>query len=94
MKKVVIFILMALTFSVHAEEYKRPILQASDVIEFVLQHKNIKGEDVKVILLKFDYLKKLWHLELSPVGQSCFDCFPSFYIYDSENPKVITLMRG
>jgi len=94
MKKIIFIILLTLSFSVSAEEYKSPILDVSEVLEILFKHENLKKEDVKVVLLKFDYLKKIWHVELVHANEPCIDCYPSFYIQDSENSKIDKLMHG
>lgn len=94
MKKVLFVILVSLSFSLAAEDYKHPILIASQVIELVLQQEQLDKNDVKVILLNFDYLQRKWHLELAPSTKPCIDCYPSFYIEDAQDPKIDSFMHG
>jgi len=94
MKKILFVILVSLSFSLAAEEYKQPILTASQVVDLVLQHEQLDKNDIKVILLNFDYLQRKWHLELAPSTKPCLDCYPGFYIDDAQDPKIESFMHG
>ena len=87
-------IVLALSSSTPAQEFKQPLLKASDVIDFVIKHEGLNKTDVKVILLNFDYLNNTWHVELAPVTEPCIDCYPSYYIEDSKDPKIKKIMHG
>jgi hypothetical protein len=93
--KIPLFVILSvLSFYVNAEEYSQPILKASEVVDLILEREGLKKEDVKVILLRFDYLKSIWHVELVPANEPCIDCYPSFYIQDSKDPKIEKLIHG
>jgi len=94
MKKILLVILVLLSFTLAAEGYKQPVLTASQVIDLVLQQQKLEKNDVKVILLNFDYLQRKWHIELAPPTKPCLDCYPSFYIEDAQNPKIESFMHG
>jgi len=64
------------------------------VIDLVLQQQQLDKNDVKVILLNFDYLQRKWHLELAPSTKPCLDCYPGFYIEDAQDPKIESFMHG
>ena len=94
LKKTLFIIFVSLSFTVAAEDYKHPVLTGSQVIEHVLKHEKLNKNDVKVILLNFDYIQRKWHLELIPSTKPCIDCYPSFYIEDTQDPKIESLMHG
>lgn len=94
MKKILFIILVSLSFSLAAGDYKPPVLKASQVIDLVLQQEQLEKSDIKVILLNFDYLQRKWHLELAPSTKPCLDCYPGFYIEDAQDPKIESFMHG
>lgn len=94
MNKLFLLLLLALSLNVNAQEYESPVLKASEVIAFIIKHEKLKKEDVNVLLLKFDYLKNKWHVELEPVNEACTDCFPSYHITNSTKPIIEKEMHG
>jgi hypothetical protein len=94
LKKILFIFLVSLSFTIAAKDYNHPTLTASQIIEHVLNHENLDASDVKVILLNFDYIQRKWHLELAPSTTPCIDCYPGFYIEDTQNPKIERFMHG
>lgn len=86
--------LIALSSLVFGAEYSKPIHSPEQIVNVVLKSAKLNRKDVKVILLRYDYLKKEWHLELTPNNQACIDCYPSYYIEDTKPPKVKTIPHG
>ena len=94
MKPFVTASLIALSSLAFGGEYSKPIHSPEQIVNVVLKSANLKRKDVKVVLLRYDYLKKEWHLELTPSNHTCIDCYSSYYIEDTKPPKVKTILHG
>ena len=94
MKILLMASLLALSSFAFGDEYVEPIHTPEDVIKVILRSENLDRKDVKVIFLKYDYLKKEWHVELTPTRKTCVDCYPSYFLENAEPLKVKKLPHG
>ncbi len=89
---------MAYLFTLSAiawgDEYVGPLHTPEDAIKAILGSEKFDRKDVKVVLLKYDYLKKEWHIELTPSKQKCLDCYPTYLIEDTEPLKIKKIPHG
>jgi hypothetical protein len=86
--------LLAVSTSTLGGEYGLPIHSPEEVVRAVLESGSLNREEVKVVLLKYDYLKNEWHVELMPSNKSCIDCYPSYHIENTESLNVRAIPHG
>ena len=94
MKKLSFIYLLFFSICVDAQQLYQPVLTASEVVNYLLIQENLKKDDVKVVIIEFDYLKNVWHIELAPAKVPCIDCYPAYYIENTRRPKIKKLMHG
>lgn len=65
-----------------------------EVIDATLKHLEKTSDNVRITHLSFDYLKQVWHIELTPTDINCLDCLPSIYIKNKSPINVETIPHG
>lgn len=64
------------------------------ILDAVYEAAGVDASEVKIIVFEYDYVKALWHIELTPTAESCLDCLPSFYIENKPTINVRTVPHG
>lgn len=77
-----------------ADEIIEPTTSFQRVMEEVYRFAKVNPEEVKVVLFKFDYKTGEWQIELMPSKQACLDCYPSYYVKDSNGLVVRAIPHG
>lgn len=78
--------------SVHAQQ--EPLHSAEEILAAVYVAAEVEPQTVKVMLMNYDYLKGLWHIELTSAETTCIDCYPSFYVENQPELTVIAVPHG
>ncbi len=91
---VCIFLLVG--FSAYAEDirFDDPLYSSSEVLAALYEQAQINPKDAKVIIFEYNYIKKVWHIELTPTKQACIDCYPSFYFENAEKLILKKIPHG
>lgn len=93
--KIFAVLLLTLAFSVaNADEYASPAYTANEILSAILEDVKLERHQIEVVVMTYDYVKRIWHVELMPGDRSCIDCFPSFFIKDGEGIVVEQLPHG
>jgi hypothetical protein len=88
-------LLLSLAFAIaDADEYPSPAYAANEILSAILENVKLERHQIKVVVMTYDYVKRIWHVELMPSDRSCIDCFPSFFIKDGEAIVVEQLPHG
>lgn len=78
----------------NADEYATPAHSVDRILSAILESARLERHQVKVVVLTYDYVKGIWHVELAPSDRSCIDCFPSFFVKNGEAIVVEQLPHG
>lgn len=82
-------LLLSLVFVIaDADEYVSPAYAANEILSAILENMKLERHKVKVVVMTYDYVKRIWHVELMPSDHTCIDCFPSFFIKDGKTIVV------
>ncbi len=92
--KIVATCLLVASASASAVEYPAPIHSAKEVLSAVLKQAKVDQNRVKVVVLRYDYLERMWHVALAPTDRACIDCMPSFFVKDRTPIAVVTVPNG
>jgi len=66
----------------------------NEILDAVYEVAGVGADEVKIVIFEYDYIKALWHIELTPTAEPCLDCLPSFYIENKPTIKVKTIPHG
>lgn len=94
MKPLVALLLSMAFVNACAGEYAAPEHTADEVLSSILDSVKLERRQIKVVVMTYDYIKGLWHVELTHSDRSCIDCFPSFFIKNGEEIIVERLPHG
>ena len=71
-----------------------PIHSANEIVLSVYKKAGVKAPEVKIIALEYNYLKGIWHVELTSAYKACIDCYPAYYIKNEKPIIVEAIMHG
>jgi hypothetical protein len=94
MKTLAALLLSFIVASAHAGEFAAPVHSAESILSAILEKAKLARREIKVVVMTYDYVNEMWHVELSTSDQRCIDCFPSFFIKNGEQIVVEQLPHG
>ena len=93
--KALVVLLLCLVFAISdAEEYVEPVRAADEILSAILESSKLERRQIKVVVMTYDYVKGIWHVELAPSDRGCIDCFPSFFVKNGEAIVVEQVPHG